>query len=53
MPAHAELAAEFGICTKTLRRALEVLRSEGLVTVEGGRWTFACPLATIPHELSK
>ena len=40
MPAEAELAREFGINRRTLRRALDVLESERLVIRRQGRGTF-------------
>ncbi|MFE4108608.1 phosphonate metabolism transcriptional regulator PhnF [Almyronema epifaneia S1] len=49
LPTEIELSQRFGVNRHTLRRAVEVLRQEGLVGVERGRGTFvvAAPI-TIP-----
>ena len=47
LPTETELSARFGVNRHTLRRAMEVLRQEGIVGVERGRGTFvmATPIA--------
>ncbi|NER80939.1 MAG: phosphonate metabolism transcriptional regulator PhnF [Leptolyngbya sp. SIO1D8] len=40
LPTETELSERFGVNRHTLRRAMEVLRQEGLVGVERGRGTF-------------
>ncbi|MGD1940108.1 MAG: phosphonate metabolism transcriptional regulator PhnF [Leptolyngbyaceae cyanobacterium] len=47
LPTEAELSERFGVNRHTLRRAMEVLRHEGIVGVERGRGTFvvAAPIA--------
>jgi len=40
LPTEAELSERFGVNRHTLRRAIEVLRQEGIVGVERGRGTF-------------
>ena len=40
LPAHLELAAEFGVAPLTLRRVLAQLEEDGLVSREQGRGTF-------------
>lgn len=47
LPTEAELSERFGVNRHTLRRAMEVLRQEGIVGVERGRGTFvmADPIA--------
>lgn len=40
LPTEAELSARFGVNRHTLRRAIEILRQEGLVRVDRGRGTF-------------
>ena len=40
LPTEAELSERFGVNRHTLRRAMEVLRQEGIVDVERGRGTF-------------
>lgn len=47
LPTEAELSARFGVNRHTLRRAVEILRHEGLVRVDRGRGTFvaATPLS--------
>lgn len=40
LPTEAELSAQFGVNRHTLRRAMEVLRNEGIVQVARGRGTF-------------
>lgn len=46
LPTETELSDRFGVNRHTLRRAMEVLRQEGIVDVERGRGTFvvAAPL---------
>ncbi|MCU0569843.1 MAG: phosphonate metabolism transcriptional regulator PhnF [Oculatellaceae cyanobacterium Prado106] len=47
LPTEAELSTRFGVNRHTLRRAIEVLRNEGLVRVDRGRGSFvaAAPIA--------
>jgi GntR family phosphonate transport system transcriptional regulator len=47
LPTEAELSERFGVNRHTLRRAMEVLRQEGIVGVERGRGSFvmATPIA--------
>ncbi len=47
LPTESELSERFGVNRHTLRRAVEVLRQEGVVVVERGRGTFvmAAPIA--------
>lgn len=47
LPTEIELSERFGVHRHTLRRAVEVLRQEGIVDVERGRGTFvvAAPIA--------
>lgn len=52
LPTEAELSARFGVNRHTLRRAIEVLRHEGLVRVDRGRGTFVAA-APIPYPLGK
>jgi GntR family transcriptional regulator, phosphonate transport system regulatory protein len=40
LPTEAELSARFGVNRHTLRRAIEVLKNEGLIRVDRGRGTF-------------
>lgn len=40
LPTETELSERFGVNRHTLRRAIEVLRNEGIVDVERGRGTF-------------
>ncbi|MDB9529041.1 phosphonate metabolism transcriptional regulator PhnF [Oscillatoria sp. CS-180] len=40
LPTETELSGRFGVNRHTLRRAMEVLRNEGIVDVERGRGTF-------------
>ncbi|MGF1524939.1 MAG: phosphonate metabolism transcriptional regulator PhnF [Leptolyngbyaceae cyanobacterium] len=49
LPTETELSQRFGVNRHTLRRAMEVLRQEGIVEVERGRGTFvvATPI-TVP-----
>ena len=49
LPTEAELSQQFGVNRHTLRRAMELLRQEGIVEVERGRGTFvvATPI-TVP-----
>jgi DNA-binding GntR family transcriptional regulator len=41
VPSGAELCREFGVSPMTVRRALNILKNQGLVTSERGRGTFA------------
>lgn len=43
MPSENELAAQYGTSRPTVRRALAVLKSEGLLTTEQGRGAFVRP----------
>jgi GntR family transcriptional regulator, phosphonate transport system regulatory protein len=52
LPTEAELSARFGVNRHTLRRAIEVLRHEGLVRVDRGRGMFVAA-APIAYTLSK
>jgi GntR family phosphonate transport system transcriptional regulator len=52
LPTEAELSARFGVNRHTLRRAIEVLRQEGLVRVDRGRGMFVSA-APIPYPLGK
>lgn len=47
LPTEAELSQQFGVNRHTLRRAIDLLRQEGLVRVDRGRGTFvtAAPIA--------
>ncbi|MGA1602199.1 MAG: phosphonate metabolism transcriptional regulator PhnF [Prochlorothrix sp.] len=47
LPTESELSERFGVNRHTLRRAIEVLRQEGMIEVERGRGTFvmADPIA--------
>lgn len=40
LPTEAELSVRFGVNRHTLRRAVEILRNEGLVRIDRGRGTF-------------
>lgn len=46
LPPERDLAAEFGISYVTVRRAMEVLRSRGLIISVHGRGTFLPPEGT-------
>lgn len=52
LPTEAELSTRFGVNRHTLRRAIEVLRQEGLVRVDRGRGMFVAA-APIPYTLGK
>lgn len=52
LPTEAELSNRFGVNRHTLRRAIEVLRQEGLVRVDRGRGMFVAA-APIPYPLGK
>lgn len=52
LPTEAELSAQFGVNRHTLRRAIDVLRQEGLVRVDRGRGMFVAA-APIPYTLGK
>ena len=40
MPSEKDLHDEFGLARETVRRAIAVLRAEGLVEIQHGRGTF-------------
>lgn len=44
VPSEATLVQEYGIARGTVRRAIEVLRDEGLVVTVQGRGSFVSPL---------
>ncbi|MBX2864126.1 MAG: phosphonate metabolism transcriptional regulator PhnF [Leptolyngbyaceae cyanobacterium MAG.088] len=48
LPPELELSKRFGVHRHTLRRAVEVLRQEGLVDVERGRGTFVVAPIALP-----
>ena len=48
LPTELELSKRFGVHRHTLRRAVEVLRQEGLVDVERGRGTFVVAPIALP-----
>lgn len=52
LPTEAELSTRFGVNRHTLRRAIEVLKNEGLVRVDRGRGMFVAA-ASIPYLLGK
>ncbi len=52
LPTEAELSTRFGVNRHTLRRAIEVLRQEGLVRVDRGRGMFVAA-APIAYPLGK
>lgn len=52
LPTEAELSARFGVNRHTLRRAVEVLRQEGVVRVDRGRGTFVTA-APISYAIGK
>lgn len=52
LPTEAELSARFRVNRHTLRRAIEVLRHEGLVRVDRGHGMFVAA-APIPYTLGK
>jgi DNA-binding GntR family transcriptional regulator len=43
VPSEAQLVQEYGIARGTARRAIEVLRDEGLVVTVPGRGTYVTP----------
>lgn len=48
LPTELELSKRFGVHRHTLRRAVEVLRQEGIVDVERGRGTFVMAPIALP-----
>ena len=44
LPSGSQLCAEFGVSPMTVRRALSILQTQGLVSGEQGRGTFARPV---------
>ena len=48
MPSEKDLHDEFGLARETVRRALAVLRAEGLIDVRHGHGTF---VAEIPEKV--
>lgn len=40
LPTHEELAEQFGVAPKTIQKALDILKDEGLVYGRRGRGTF-------------
>lgn len=46
LPSLVELEAEHGLNAKTIRKALDVLRGEGLVETSPGRGTYVKPPAS-------
>ncbi|MBD2464156.1 phosphonate metabolism transcriptional regulator PhnF [Oscillatoria sp. FACHB-1407] len=52
LPTEAELSARFGVNRHTLRRAIEILRHEGLVRIDRGRGTFVAS-APITYPIGK
>jgi DNA-binding GntR family transcriptional regulator len=48
MPSEKDLHDEFGLARETVRRAVAVLRAEGLVEIQHGRGTF---VAEIPERV--
>ena len=48
LPTELELSKRFGVHRHTLRRAVDVLRQEGLVDVERGRGTFVVAPIALP-----
>jgi GntR family transcriptional regulator, phosphonate transport system regulatory protein len=52
LPTEAELSVRFGVNRHTLRRAIEVLRNEGLVRVDRGRGMFVAD-TPIPYAIGK
>lgn len=52
LPTEAELSLRFGVNRHTIRRAVEVLRNEGLVRIDRGRGTFVAS-APISYPIGK
>ncbi|WP_026360171.1 GntR family transcriptional regulator [Amycolatopsis nigrescens] len=52
LPSERELVEEYGVSRPTIRDAVNVLRTEGVVVAEHGRGVFVKPPATI-HRLSR
>jgi GntR family phosphonate transport system transcriptional regulator len=52
LPTEADLSVRFGVNRHTLRRAIEVLRTEGLIRVDRGRGMFVAS-TSITYPLSK
>jgi len=52
LPTEAELSLRFGVNRHTLRRAIEILRNEGLVRIDRGRGTFVAS-APISYPIGK
>lgn len=52
LPTEAELSVRFGVNRHTLRRAIEVLRHEGLIRVDRGHGMFVAAVP-IPYTLGK
>lgn len=52
LPTEAELSIRFGVNRHTLRRAVEILRQEGLVRIDRGRGTFVAS-APISYPIGK
>ncbi|MDX2214334.1 MAG: phosphonate metabolism transcriptional regulator PhnF [Oculatellaceae cyanobacterium bins.114] len=52
LPTEAELSIRFGVNRHTLRRAIEILRNEGLVRIDRGRGTFVAS-APITYPIGK
>lgn len=50
LPSENELAAEYGVTTRTVNRAMLSLRGEGLVRVERGRGTTVRELPTLTRD---
>lgn len=52
LPTEAELSIRFGVNRHTLRRAIEILRNEGVVRIDRGRGTFVAS-APISYPIGK
>ncbi|HEY9644817.1 MAG TPA: phosphonate metabolism transcriptional regulator PhnF [Chroococcidiopsis sp.] len=52
LPTEAELSTRFGVNRHTLRRAVDILRNEGLVRIDRGRGTFVAA-APISYPIGK
>lgn len=52
LPTEAELSTRFGVNRHTLRRAIEILRHEGLVRIDRGRGTYVAS-APISYSIGK